>query len=67
MDMTARFDMKSPPMRQKWYLQVLTWLISFPAVWSHKAEITKIRCEGLKPPFIFLGNHNAVFVYAHRA
>ncbi|HPD88886.1 MAG TPA: hypothetical protein PLU75_05375 [Oscillospiraceae bacterium] len=61
MDTTARFDMKSPPMRQKWYLQGLTWLISFPAVWSHKAEITKIHCEGLKPPFIFLGNHNAFF------
>ncbi|NLV51298.1 MAG: hypothetical protein GXY20_11475 [Clostridiales bacterium] len=56
-----RFDMKKPPVRQRRFLQPLTWLLCFPDVWQHRAQITKINCEGLKPPFIFLGNHNAFF------
>ena len=61
METEARFDMKRPPMRQRWYLRPVTWLLGFPAVWAHRARIEKIRCEGLKPPFLFLGNHNAFF------
>jgi hypothetical protein len=58
---TVRFDMAKPPVRQRLFLKPVVWLLCFPSVWFHKTKITKINCEGLKPPFIFLGNHNAFF------
>lgn len=61
METLERFDMKRPAVRQKWFLRPVTWLLSFPAVWAHRAKISKVDCEGLEPPFIFLGNHNAFF------
>ncbi len=54
-----RFDMKRPPMRTAWYLRPLTFLLSAPAVWQHRSKITKVRTEGLKPPYLLLCNHNA--------
>ncbi|MBR6351788.1 MAG: hypothetical protein IKR93_05660 [Firmicutes bacterium] len=60
-DNYERFDMKKPPMRTKWYLRPLTYLISFPEAKRHKMQLTKTRCEGLKPPYVLLCNHNAFF------
>ena len=54
-----RFDMKKPPMRTRWYLRPLTYLLSAPDVRKHRAIINKINTEGLKPPFVLLCNHNA--------
>ena len=54
-----RFDMKAPPVRTKWYLRPLTYLLCMPDVKKHKLKITKTRCEGLKPPYLILCNHNA--------
>ncbi|MCR5267670.1 MAG: hypothetical protein K6E16_04065 [Lachnospiraceae bacterium] len=54
-----RFDMKAPPVRTKWYLRPLTYLLSAPDVWKHRCIITKTNVEGLKPPFVLLCNHNA--------
>ncbi len=54
-----RFDMKKPPVRTKWYLRPLTYLLSAPDVAKHKCIIKKINTEGLKPPFVMLCNHNA--------
>lgn len=54
-----RFDMKAPPVRTKWYLRPITYLLSAPDVAKHKCQITKINTEGLKPPFVMLCNHNA--------
>lgn len=54
-----RFDMAKPPVRTKWYLRPLTYLLSAPAVWKHKTKITKTRTEGLKPPYLMLCNHNS--------
>ena len=54
-----RFDMKAPPVRTKWYLRPLTYLLSAPDVSKHKCQITKVGVEDLKPPFILLCNHNA--------
>ena len=54
-----RYDMKAPPVRTKWYLRPLTYLLSAPDIWKHKCRITKINTEGLKPPFVLLCNHNA--------
>lgn len=58
-DSLERFDMQRPPMKQKRYLLPLSWLLSYPDVWRHRAKITRINTEGLKPPYILLCNHNA--------
>ena len=58
-DNFERFDMKAPPVRTKWYLRPLTYILSAPDVAKHKCKITKINTEGLKPPFVLLCNHNA--------
>ena len=54
-----RFDRKKPPVRTKWYLRPITYLLSAPDVKKHKAIITKTNTEGLKPPYLLLCNHNA--------
>ena len=54
-----RFDMTQPPRRTAWYLRPLTYLLSAPDVLLHRAKITKLRTEGLKPPYLLLCNHNA--------
>ena len=54
-----RFDMKAPPVRTKWFLRPLTLALSLPDVWKHRAKITRVGTEGLKPPYVMLCNHNA--------
>ena len=70
-----RFDMKAPPIRQRHYLRPVTWALSFPFTALQHTRITKTNCEGLKPPYILLCNHNAFFdfqvatkaIFPHRA
>ncbi len=54
-----RFDMNQLPRRTAWYLRPLTYLLSAPDVLLHRTKITKVRTEGLKPPYLLLCNHNA--------
>ena len=54
-----RFDMKKPPVRTRWFLRPLTYILSMPDVWKHKNKLTKIGTEELKPPVVLLCNHNA--------
>lgn len=42
-DNFERFDMKVPPVRTKWYLRPLTYILSAPDVAKHKCKITKIN------------------------
>lgn len=58
-DGVLRFNMAKAAERQKNYLRPLTWALSFPSVWHHKTQISKVGMEGLKPPYILLCNHNA--------
>ena len=70
-----KFDMKKPPIRQRQWLRPITWALSFPDVAAQHTNITKTNCEGLKPPYILLCNHNAFFdfkvatraIFPHRA
>lgn len=55
----TRFDMSKPPVRTKWYLRPLTYILSAPDVFKHRTRITKTRTEGLKPPYLMLCNHNS--------
>ena len=71
----TRFDMKKAPIRTRWYLRPLTYLLSVPDTVKHKTQITRIRTEGLKPPYLLLCNHNAFLdfkvatraIFPHRA
>ena len=54
-----RFDMQRPPVRTRWYLRPLTWLLSAPATLKHRTVIRKIGMENIKPPYVLLCNHNA--------
>ena len=74
-DSFERFDMKKPPVRTKWYLRPLTWILSAPAVLRHRTKITKTGMKQIKPPYVLLCNHNAfmdfkvatIAMFPHRA
>ena len=51
--------MKRPPVRTKWYLRPLTWLLSAPDVIRHGTEIIRTGTEKIEPPYVLLCNHNA--------
>lgn len=54
-----RFDLEKPPIKAKWYLQLLAWILSFPETFQVKSKIKKIRMTGVKGPYILLCNHNS--------
>lgn len=70
-----RFDMAKKPVRQKIYLKLLAWFISFPSVWIHRLKMKKVNMEGLKPPYLLLCTHMAFLdfkvttaaIFPHRA
>ena len=70
-----RFDMKRPPVRTKWYLRPLTYILSAPDTFIHRTKIIRTGTEGLKPPYLMLCNHNAFMdfkvatrtIFPHRA
>ena len=54
-----KFDMAKKPIRQRSFLTPITWLLSFPETLRRRLKITKIRMDGLKPPYLFVSNHMA--------
>ena len=58
-DLFTKFDMQKKPVKQKWYLKILAWLICLPVFLSPKHKVIKIGMENVKPPYILLCNHNA--------
>ena len=59
-----RFDMKAPPVRQRYFLRPLLWALTIPNVILKGSKITKQGCEGLKPPYLLLCNHNAFYDFS---
>ena len=53
-----RYDFAKPLKPQAHYLRPLSWALSFPDVWKHKAKITR-DLQGVKPPYVLLCNHNS--------
>ena len=51
--------MARPPIRTRWYLRPLTYLLSISDVLAHKTQIHYDGTKDLKPPFLLLSNHNA--------
>ncbi len=70
-----KFDLARPPVRQRWFLRPVTWLISFPVVWSKRLKVHKKDTTGLKPPYLLLCTHMAFVdfmvttaaIFPHRA
>ncbi len=60
-DSFERFDMKKRPVKCRWYLHPIAWAIAIPGVLAHRTKIVKTGMEGIKPPYLLLGNHNAFF------
>ncbi|MBQ9414918.1 MAG: 1-acyl-sn-glycerol-3-phosphate acyltransferase [Clostridia bacterium] len=68
-----RFDLKKPVGRQ--HLRGLMWLLCAPSLVTHQNRLTKVRMDGIKPPYLLLCNHNAFMdfkvatraVFPHRA
>ncbi len=54
-----RFDMKKPPVRTNLFFRTILYVLCAPDWLSHKSVVKKYNVDGLKPPFILLGNHNA--------
>ena len=40
-----RFDMVRKPIKQKFYLRPLTWILSYPDVWKRHLKVTKVGME----------------------
>ena len=71
-----RYNIGRRPGRQWHILRPVTWLISFPKAWSHRARIDKTGLpKGIKPPYFLLCNHNSFMdfmimtraIFPHRA
>ena len=56
-DEFPRYDMSKRPNTPR--LRLLTYLLSYPSVKKHKTKVIRTNMEGIKPPYILLGNHNA--------
>ena len=54
-----RFDLKKLPIKPKWYLQLLAWVLAFPETFKVHPKIIKHNMKGLKGPYIMLCNHNS--------
>ena len=74
-DDMVHYDMHRKPQRQWRILSVVTWLGSFIPFWLAGGKVKRTNMEGLKPPYLLLGNHNAftdfqdatVGIFPHRA
>ena len=58
-DEMHRFDLEALPLKTKWYLQLLTWILSFPELIAVRPAIRKHGMENVKEPYILLCNHNS--------
>lgn len=56
-----RFDLKSMPKKARWYLHVLSWILSIPETFIRRVKIEKINMKNLKGPYVLLCNHNSFF------
>ena len=61
-DMTP-FDMKRPPMKQKWYLMPLLWGGSWLMTRRFGLKIHKMNMKNFKPPYLVLSTHQGFSDY----
>ena len=58
---TPRFDMQKKPHPCRWYWKPVIWALCYLNYRKHRTVIRKSGMEGIRPPYILLGNHNAFF------
>jgi ribosomal protein S27AE len=56
---SIRFDMARKPIRQRFYLRPLTWILSYPEVWKYRLKVNRHQMEGVKAPYLLLCTHMA--------
>ncbi len=56
---TTPFDRNMLPPRQNLFFMPFIWLGAYITTKRNQLKITKINMEGIKPPFIVFGNHQA--------
>ncbi|MBU1020050.1 MAG: hypothetical protein KJ847_02455 [Firmicutes bacterium] len=54
-----KFDFDKNPVKEKFFLTPIAYLLSFPEVWKRKLKIKKTNMEGVKPPYVLLCTHQA--------
>ncbi|MDD2259040.1 MAG: hypothetical protein WC278_05390 [Bacilli bacterium] len=58
-DELPRFDMKMLPLKAKWYLRPVSWLLSFPENVICNTKIHKKNMRELNKGYLLLCNHNS--------
>ncbi len=71
-----RYDFAKRIEPQVRWLTPITWLLSYPTLWKHKAKIHRDpRLKNIKPPYLLICNHNSftdfkvmtAAIFPHRA
>lgn len=70
-----KFDFDKNPVKEKFFLTPIAYMLSYPEVWKRKLKIRKTKMEGLKPPYVLLCTHQAFLdfkvttasIFPHRA
>jgi hypothetical protein len=56
---TVPFDMQKKPVKEKWFLTPIKWILSLPTTFYRNLKVNKVNMEGLKPPYLLLCTHHA--------
>ncbi len=60
---SEKIDMEYSYEKQPWYIKCLVFFLGFLGKFLLRCKITKMRMEGVKPPYVLLCNHNSFFDY----
>ena len=61
LDREVRFDMSKRPVKCGPFFKLLLWILCFPSLLAHRTKLKKIGMDGVRGPYLLLGNHNAFF------
>jgi hypothetical protein len=53
------FNLRVMPEKPKWYLQALSWALSFPETFAIQSDIRKHNMDGIEGSYLMLCNHNS--------
>lgn len=64
MNSKEKFDTTEKPWATPFYLRALMWLLTQVQTLPVGGKITKVRCEGLEPPYLMVQNHASFVDFA---
>lgn len=53
------FNLRAMPEKPRWYLQGLSWALSFPETFAIQSDIRKHNMDGIEGSYLMLCNHNS--------